>query len=37
MARRDSDFARYRSPLRAAFDRLEAEIDACCEQERLVA
>lgn len=25
------------SPLRNAFDRLESEIHACCEQERLVA
>jgi hypothetical protein len=25
------------SPLRAAFDRLQSEIDACCEKERLVA
>jgi len=25
------------SALRTAFDRLESEIDACCEQQRLVA
>jgi len=25
------------SPLRAAFDRLNSEIDACCERERLAA
>jgi len=25
------------SPLRAAFDRLTAEIDACCMEERLAA
>ena len=25
------------SPLRTAFDRLESEIDACCEKERLAA
>jgi hypothetical protein len=25
------------SPLRAAFERLESEIDACCQKERLVA
>ena len=25
------------SPLRAAFDRLNAQIDACCERERLAA
>ena len=25
------------TPLRQAFDRLTAEIDACCQQERLVA
>jgi hypothetical protein len=24
-------------PLRAAFDRLQAEIDRCCEEQRLVA
>ena len=25
------------SPLRAAFDRLQAEIDRCCEEQKLVA
>jgi hypothetical protein len=25
------------SPLRLAFDRLAAQIDACCQEERLVA
>jgi hypothetical protein len=25
------------SPLRVAFDRLNSEIDACCEKERLAA